>query len=221
MLAFLFKFILYLLGWKPITDKQFGLLNEYPRSVVVFSHTSYADFFLMILYLLAYPQQTKNIRMIIKPEPFYYMNYFLRKLGGIPATRVADKNGGSTIKIIEELQQQAQFVLLISPKGTIVKSPWRNGYYHIASKLKCQLMVAGLDYEKKNVIIENGLNYDEEQNKIEQVLKEKLGNIVPLFPEEEIVNIRPHNAKKISIIKYDRMIYLLVIILFTFIISLL
>lgn len=209
------------MGWKPMTDKQFQLLNKYPRSVVVFSHTSYADFFIMILYLLAYPQQTKNIRTIIKPEPFQYIGYILRKLGGIPATRVADKNGGSTIKIIEELQQQECFILLISPKGTIVKSSWRNGYYHIASNLKCQLMVIGLDYEKKCVIVEDGLNYHEDQDKIERILKEKLSNIVPLFPQEEVVDIRHHNSKKVSIIKYDRIIYLLIITSFIIIFSLL
>lgn len=211
LVIILAKLLLFLSGWKQPSDKQFQRINKYSRSVVVFSHTSYADFFILILYLLAFPEQLKHIRILVKPGPFKYIGFILRRLGAIPCTKVTDKNGGSTQKIIDELNKQEQFICLISPKGTIDKSPWRNGYHAIASHFKIPLMTAGLDYEKKCVVVTKGTDFTEDKDKVENILKEQLGTIVPLFPEDEIVNIRQYDPNKVSIIKFNRLIMLLVV----------
>lgn len=215
LLSIIAKFVLFMFGWITPTKQQFHQFNKHPRSIIVFSHTSYADFFILIIYLLAFPKQLKNVRVLIKPDPFEYKigDYILRKLGGIPGTKVTEKNGGATNKIIEELNKQEKFNFLISPKGTIVKHDWKNGYYFIAKELKARLLTAGLDYEKKSVVVTEGINYDEDKDKIEQVLKEQLSSIVPLFPKDEIYTIRPYDANKISIIKHDRLIMIGIIIL--------
>jgi 1-acyl-sn-glycerol-3-phosphate acyltransferase len=192
--------ILFVMGWLG-PDESFWLqLRKYPQSVVIFSHTSYADFYLMILYLLKYPEALDYLRVIIKPQPFAYAGWLLRGLGGIPATPVEEKNGRSTDGIINELRAQGNFALLICPKGTIVKREWRSGYLVIAREFQAPIMVAGLDYEKKQPVISEAISSKVSDETIVSFAREQLATIVPLFPEEEVVTIREHDPKKRGIL---------------------
>ena len=198
------KLTLFLLGWNYMKQKQFTQFHKYKRSVIIFSHTTYADFYLFILYFLAYPTEFKNVRVLVKPQPFKYAGFILRKFGCIPSSVFEDRNSGSTIRITQELQKQKEFIFLLSPKGTIVKSEWRTGYYNIAVNLNAHLLVTGLDYEKKKIVISDGIKYDENKDDIERFLKKELSKIVPLYPDDEIVEIRKHNEQFRSIIDTDR-----------------
>jgi hypothetical protein len=145
---------------------------------------------------------------LVKPQPFIYAGGLLKRLGAIAATKVDEKNGGCITKIIAELSPKDKFIFLICPKGTIVKAPWRSGYYNIAKQLQVPLLVAGLDYEKKTVIASESINYDRPEQEIKQFLFDKLKDIVPLYPKEEVVAIRKYNKNKLSIINYRRLLFL-------------
>lgn len=210
----IFKIIILSMGWSLINKKIFKKLNKYDRSVLIFSHTSYADFYILALYLLAYLPKLNFIRILVKPQPFKYAGFILIKLGAIPATRIDDKNGGSVEKIVYELNKYKKFAFLISPKGTIIKREWRSGYYYIAKKLSAHLMTVGLDYESKCVKISKAISYNNDKTIIEDFLKNELKDIVPLFPEEEIIEIRKHNSNNRNIItNYSYIILLLVVII--------
>ena len=200
------KCILASMGWTPINQETFDNIEEHKRLVLVFSHTSYADFYIVLLYFLAYPYQLRNVRMLVKPQPFAYAGWLLRKFGAIPATKVEEKQGGATKRIVDDLNSSNKCVFLVSPKGTIVNAPWRSGYYHIAQGIKADLMVAGLDYEKKQVVvIDKSISSSIEHEAVEKHLKEQMGQIVPLFPDEEVVPIRQHNNKLRSILDLMQM----------------
>ena len=211
LLSYVAKFIILTLGWKLITKKQFMQYHKYKRSVIVFSHTTYADFYMFLLYFIAFPKEFENVKVLVKPQPFEYAGFILRRFGCIPSSNFNDRNSGSTERIIKELNKHEQFIFLISPKGTIVKSEWRNGYYNIAVELKCHLLATGLDYDKKKIIISESINYDESKEDIELFLKEQLSKIVPLYPEDEIVEIRKH--KSTSIISVSRLIFITMIVM--------
>ena len=213
LLRYVAKFIIFLLGWKYITEKQFSQFHEYKRSVIIFSHTTYADFYLFLLYFLAFPNEFKNVKVLVKPQPFEYAGFILRRFGCIPSSIFGQKNSGFTKCIIQELDKYEEFIFLISPKGTIVKSEWKSGYYNIAVSLKCHLLVTGLDYEKKKIVISDSIKYDENKDDIEIFLKEQLSRIVPLYPEDEIVEIRKHKSRLRSIISTERLIFLIVSLL--------
>jgi hypothetical protein len=187
-----------------INKQVFQQLALYPRTVIIFSHTSYADFFILSLYLLANPSELVRVKILIKPQVFQYFGFLLKRLGSIPATRLEDKNGGAVDRIIKEVGDDP-CLFLISPKGTIVRAPWRSGYYHIAQGLQAQIRVAGLDYEKKKVILFENLSSKLSQEDLEIILKNQLKHIVPLFPEDEVVEIRKHNEKERSIISLARL----------------
>lgn len=205
ILSYVAKCVLFSMGWHFPERAMFNKLFKYNRSVVVFSHTSYADFCILILYLLAYPSDFKYLRTLVKPQPFEYMGWILRKLGAIPATKVDEKNGGSVSRIVEELKTEEKSVFLISPKGTIVKREWRSGYYHIAKELDVYLMVAGLDYEKKCTFVSDEIWHDEGEPAVKEFLMEQLKEIVPLFPEDEVVEIRKHDENKRGMVNWWRM----------------
>lgn len=190
------------MGWKGIDSNLLQKLSAHDRSVLVFSHTSYVDFYIFLLYKFAYPDELFHIRTLVKPDPFAYAGPLLRFLGAIPATKVSDKNGGAVSRIIDELKKLDKVVLMICPKGTIIKAPWRTGYYHIAKELKAPLLVVGLDYEKKTVEAGDFVSSEEPEHIVREQLYESLSHIVPLFPEDEVVPIRLHDHSKRSFMNW-------------------
>lgn len=186
------KLLLFTLGWSPLNKQMFQHLQQNKRIIAVFSHTAYVDFYIMSLYILAYPQELKHIRVLVKPQPFEYAGWLLRRLGAIPATKLDDKNGGAVDRIVQHLQQQEAFLFLISPKGTVMRHEWRSGYYHIAQKLSANLLVVGLDYELHQGYVSTNISWDYDQITIKTFLQESLKEIVPLYPEREVIAIRQH-----------------------------
>ncbi len=209
---YLAKGILFIMGWSSIDDSVYHHVNKYKRTVLVFSHTSYADFYILLLYLLANPVGFKYVRVLVKPQPFEYAGWFLRRIGAIPATKVEDKEGGAVPRINSELNQSERFVFLISPKGTIERKPWRSGYYHIAHHFNAALMVAGLDYEQKCIKVSKEYFLTEylDESTLQSALQEELKDIVPLFPEDEVVEIRSHNVHNRNIISNERIFCIIV-----------
>ena len=213
--ALLARTILFLMGWKLLDWLTLERLLERKRCVLVFSHTSYADFFLLTLYMISYPNDLDKIRILITPRMFEYygLNWFLKQLGGIPAPKFDERGGNSVARIVAELNSVKHCMFLISPKGTIVKAPWRSGYYHIAKGIKADLRVAGLDYEQKHICVYSAVSYLKDQKVIEYVLKDHLGSIVPLNPEDETVEIRRHDKDKVGIVDWQRLGTIIAILL--------
>jgi 1-acyl-sn-glycerol-3-phosphate acyltransferase len=204
ILSFVARSILFLMGWSSLTDETLNGLNEYKRVVLVFSHTSYFDFYIMILYLLAYPYQLANVRTLVKPQPFRHFGKLLRSFGAIPSTKVEDKQGGGVSRIVQSLKEKNECLFLISPKGTILKREWRSGYYHIAKLLEAPIRVIGLDYEKMGVTLSNAIASSNDESIVREFLYLELSKIVPLHPDQEVVPIKSHASR--NIIGYGRLV---------------
>lgn len=184
--------LLYTMGWSFINHDVKNLIHNNDKMVCVFSHTSYYDFFIMVLYYLSHPNDLCHLKTLIRPDYFDTFGPFLRTLGGIPATPLKDKGGGAVDRIVNELEQYEKFHFLISPKGTIVKGEWRSGYYHIANQLKCPIIALGLDYELKKIVTYQPINTEYDEIVIKNKLYQDLSNIVPLYPNQENMVIRSH-----------------------------
>src|SRR3972149_2887012 len=113
VLSLIARSFLFCIGWSGINQEISNRLNKYDRSVAVFSHTTYIDFYIFILYLCAYPQQLRYIRTVVKPQPFKYAGWLLRRLGAIPATAPESNNEAAVDRIIEELRSDNKSILLI------------------------------------------------------------------------------------------------------------
>jgi len=214
------RIVLFMIGWSPIERKTFSKLLYYRRVLVVFSHSSYYDFYIMIIYILAYPEELAHVRTLVKPQPFKYFGWLLKRFGAIPSTRIEDKSGGAVDRIVEELNNSKDFIFLISPKGSILFREWRSGFYHIAQKLQVPIIVVGFDYEDHCVYVsDKAINYSKSYEEVVDFCKNYLGEITPLHPKHEINYRRPSKlptAVGVDLKSYKVLINFLIRILITF-----
>lgn len=200
-LCALSRFILFTIGWSLVDDDIFAHIKKHNRTVLIYAHSSYMDFFIVLLYIFSYPDRLiNNLKILVQPRPFKYFGWFLRYIGGIPASRLEDRNGGAVSRIAEELKPFNEFLLLISPKGTISKAPWRTGYYHIAKALDVPLMIGAFDYEKRISCVSEPISSQLSESEVRAYLLSKLADVVPLHPEASDTQLRPYDPNKIGIV---------------------
>lgn len=200
------KLILYLTGWQLVNQNQLDKLYKISnKSIWSFSHTSTFDAFIFLLYKYAYPDYGKRFRMAVKPQVYdslpQWCHSILDGIGFIKATAHEIKNGGFVKTVVSRLQQEKEFSFLISPKGKMINSPWRSGYYVIAKELDCEIVACGLDYERKKFMTFDPIKIEgRSREEMDRILQEKLEEIVPLNPECSEVKLRSYTKQNIGIV---------------------
>lgn len=142
------KFILFnLLGWK--------VPNDFPSDIdkyiiIAAPHTSNWDFPIAVLSKFA---KGKDINFIGKHTLFKPpFGFIFRAMGGTPVNRSASKN--MVQSIIDIFNEKDKFIFAISPEGTRKKvSKWKTGFYHVAIGAKVPVVMATLDFENKQILI--------------------------------------------------------------------
>jgi 1-acyl-sn-glycerol-3-phosphate acyltransferase len=72
----------------------------------------------------------------------------LKWLGAIPIDRT--RSTDVVTQMVEELKKPAELILLLAPEGTRKKvTRWKTGFYHIAREAGVPLVLAFLDYARK------------------------------------------------------------------------
>lgn len=210
-------FLLKALGWKYPSDTVINRCHD-ARMVVVISHTTYWDFFLFLLYRMVCPEYADDLHVILKPQPFDTFGWLLRNLDCIPATRSESSGKGFVDQTINRFKNEQYFKIAISPKGKTIRSPWRSGYYHIRKGLKCNIAAAGIDYERKCLYfgpIHRHEDIDDlSKEEMANMLKEDMGEVVPLYPELSEAEIsRDYDPNRVSLIDWILFILVLTIII--------
>lgn len=158
MFKFSFFILVNILGWK--------IINNFPnikRSVIIFApHTSYLD----ALYGKLYVNIIEiNHKFLSKKELFFFpMNIVMKLYGAMPIRGIEGQN--SIIYVSKILKDSQSLHVIISPEGTRSKvTRWNKGFYLIALKSEVPIIVAFIDYKKKEIgikgVINNLENYDE------------------------------------------------------------
>lgn len=190
-LSYFARFILAVMGWKQLNEQDLlNYLNVKPV-VVVFPHTTYADFFFFMLYMVAYPEIYKYTHGIMNEYHYNKFYYVVKFLHLCSATKVTDRGKGCVNQTIEYLRNK-DFIFFISPEGTISKAPWRSGYYAIASTFKCPVRVIGFDYLKKKICMFPPREFQDNRESLELRLQSDMRLITPRYPEDSFVD---HNIK--------------------------
>ena len=144
MIEKLCKALLNLVGWHSIVSV------EIPSKCVlcVAPHTSNTDFFLAKIF---YRSIGGKPHFLMKKEWFFFpLGYFLKAIGGFPVNR--GKKQSMTDQMVEEFNQRECFHLALSPEGTRKPNPdWKTGFYYIALKAQVPILLAYLDYQKKEI----------------------------------------------------------------------
>ena len=142
------KFILRLTGWK-ITGE-----TDLPQKCVicVAPHTSNWD---LPLGLIVYNSLGRKASFLIKKEWFFFpMNILFKALGGIPVDR--SRKTSLTEQMTEIYETRSSFQLAITPEATRkLNTEWKKGFYFIALAAKVPIVIAALDYRKKEAIFKN------------------------------------------------------------------
>jgi 1-acyl-sn-glycerol-3-phosphate acyltransferase len=78
--------------------------------------------------------------------------WFFKSSGGVPVDRFSKNN--MVEQVVEEFRKREHFMLALSPEGTRKKvDRLRTGFWHIAKQAGVPIVMAGLDFEKKELII--------------------------------------------------------------------
>jgi 1-acyl-sn-glycerol-3-phosphate acyltransferase len=144
MRKILCKWTLQIAGWSK------GPIGEYvPKCVIcVAPHTSNWD---LIVGKLLYASLGRKAHFLIKKEWFFFpLNLILYWMGGIPIDR--SRNTSLTDLLAEKLNMHKTFHLAITPEGTRkMTGDWKRGFYYIALKANVPILLAYIDYLKKEI----------------------------------------------------------------------
>ena len=194
--------ILFLFGWKIPNVSRYQQTFLVDRQVFIYSHSSYYDFFIMLLYFGLYFDLLPK-RYILMNSKFYSL---LRPISGllglIEASPIEEKNNGRTNTICQFLASKEKFIFFISPKGTTNNAEWRSGYFWIAHQLKALICVGGIDYNRKVIVVRNFYKSDNSNQRLalQNLLKNDMSCIMPLHPEKELSCGTAFNKYDLSVI---------------------
>jgi 1-acyl-sn-glycerol-3-phosphate acyltransferase len=135
-------------GWK--TTGRFP--EEVPKMVIaVGPHTSGWDVVVGLGARHLFP--IKYSFFLGKKELFDGpFGWFFRAIGGTPVDR--SSSHGMVQQVADKFKQHEYFRLAMSPEGTRKKvDKLRTGFYFIAKEAQVPILLAGLDFTKKEVII--------------------------------------------------------------------
>jgi 1-acyl-sn-glycerol-3-phosphate acyltransferase len=173
------KFILYtILGWKLEGD-----FNKDVKKYVVIAapHTSWQDFPIAILARMT---SGIMINFIGKDSLFKGpFGFFFRALGGTPVDR--SKSNNLVDAIIQIFNSRDEFRLGLSPEGTRKKvDKWKTGFYFIAKGAKVPIIMATLDFEKKQVKLSEPYYPTDDQEKDFEVFYAFYRNVKGKNPDQ-------------------------------------
>lgn len=95
--------------------------------------------------------------------------WFFRSIGGTPVDRFSSQ--GMVQQVAEKFKQHEQFRLAMSPEGTRKKvDKLRTGFYYIAKEAGVPILLTGLDFGKKEVIIGELLTPTDEAKDFQKII---------------------------------------------------
>ena len=178
------SFILFkLLGWKYVLT-----VPDYDKYIMCIApHTTNWDLFLGKFFYWALGR--KSNFLMTKEWFFWPLGPLFRSWGGIPVFR--DKKTSMTDRLAETAMKLSQFHLAITPEGTRKPNPdWKKGFYYIALKAGIPIVLAGIDYQKKEIRIEKEItpsgNIDADMKEIKRYFKDFKGKHPENFTVGEI-----------------------------------
>lgn len=206
---------LELMGWKNLQPDQTEYLAQYPKAVMIFPHTSYYEFFLYLFYIADSELLRRRCRVLISPIHTKRFQWLLKHVGSVEATPREIRNGGAVDRICSQLEQLPEFLFVVSPKGSMARHhDWRKGFYAIARKLKCPVIPAGFDFEKKCFVIKPAFSVS--RMSFRQACahgKAQLKDIIPCHPEMAEYPLGPYNPNRLGLMSGQRwMIFWLLVL---------
>jgi 1-acyl-sn-glycerol-3-phosphate acyltransferase len=140
------RHILHWTGWR-----FEGSLANIPKFLAVGApHTSNWDLIMAVLciYALGIDMSWMGKHTLFR-RPY---GWLFRRLGGIPVDRRAPR--GTVGQMADVFKRREQVIVGIAPEGTRSKvREWKSGFYYIALAANVPLVMVGLDFGQKRIIL--------------------------------------------------------------------
>ena len=148
MLRLLWKLYWKLSGWKVVGQFPY---NYKKLVLIVAPHTSSKDVF--VGFAARSILKIDNAHFLGKKELFDGpFGWLFRWLGGTPVDRFS--NQGMVEQVAALFTQHDSFILAMAPEGTRKRvDKLRSGFYHIAKAAQVPIVMVGLDFENKRLVL--------------------------------------------------------------------
>lgn len=211
------QILISFLGWQDMSEYYQHLIKNTPKAIIIFPHSSYFDYFFCLLYKWAYElgdfyvimsERFSFVRIgniIYAPDVYMrsYMNKGLSKMKSFFSCwkdilfhsryqTGEHKKQNFVSHVCESVKHKDNYKIIISPTGSTSKKHWKSGFFYIAKELNVPIIIAGVDYKHKTVVVNGKLNNltDYESCKI---LAEPLIDSIPSF----------HNTENLTIVNWS------------------
>jgi 1-acyl-sn-glycerol-3-phosphate acyltransferase len=179
MFRILSQTILKLMGWKATGEFPYHLKKYI---VIVAPHTSGWDFVIGVLFRKAL--RLERARYLGKKELFDPpFGFLFRWLGGYPVDRSKNKN--MVEEVVKIFNSKEEFGIALSPEGTRVRvDKLRTGFYNIAKQANVPIVMVGLDFANKQIVISAPFNVTDNQEADFEHILQFFRPIKGKFPEK-------------------------------------
>lgn len=168
--------ILKLSGWKIV-----GTFPEVEKSVIIAApHTSYWDGFwgFIALEAVGIPYA------ILADESLFHfpMSVLMKIIRAVPVNvKGKDAIHGAT----KVLKDNDNIHIIICPEGQLAPTDrWNPGFYHIARIAEVPVVVAAIDYSRKEISFRGVISDLSDKNEVFRILKEKYSDCTAKYPEK-------------------------------------
>lgn len=165
-------------GWHT-TGGQHGLKKAV---MVAAPHTSNWDF---VWAMAALHSMQINVKYLAKKELFKPpLGWLMKALGGVPVDR--GKNNNLVEAMAEKIiSSPGEMIVLFPPEGSrSAVNQWKTGFYHTARLAGVPILLAYLDYEKKEAAVSKVFYPTGDIEKDMQAIQAFYNPIVPRHPEK-------------------------------------
>ena len=162
---------------------------EFPdikKSIIIFApHTSYWDGFYGKLFLM---QLDVNYKFLSKREFFKFpLKYFFRLYGSIPVS----KNKEFINEVVEIFNQNETLHIILSPEGQLAKTDhWKKGFYYMAKYANVPIIVAYVDYQKKEIGIKGIISDVKDLKETMLIINNMYKDVSAKYPKDFILDKR-------------------------------
>jgi 1-acyl-sn-glycerol-3-phosphate acyltransferase len=127
----------------------------------------------------------RPLRIAVKKEVFDVplLGPLVRLLGGMPIVRESSHN--YTDQLAQLLENTDEIALAISPPGTRSPRPyWRTGFYYVAMKAKCPIVLGFLDWKRKEMGLGSQLTPSGDLDQDFAMIRAFYADKPPRFPDK-------------------------------------
>jgi len=185
-MSWIWKLYWKLSGWKVKGSFPY---HEMKLIMIVAPHTSWKD--VLVGFAARAVLHIDHAKFLGKKELFDGpFGWFFRWLGGVPVDRFSSH--GVVQQVADLLRKNETFLVAMSPEGTRKRvDKLRTGFYHIARQAQVPLLMVGLDFAKKELVLSEPFYASEDESADFSRIISFFAPVKGRHPEKGLAHLKP------------------------------